>query len=634
MAGLGALPRSLDPLPDESLPGYLLRLAHRLALTPSRLAARTGLATGGRFATQVPLHTLIHLPDPVRETFAYTARLSTDEVDGLCLHPLSSRYPLPTRHGDDNPGRAHTVRTGRWILAPHTRYCPRCLAGNGTPIQRQHGGAWRRTWHLPVVFACTDHRRLLEHLCPHCRQPVHGTRPGSPVLLPNMRNGGLHPAQCRAQVLPGSGLRIPVCCSTRLDGPDFGDDLEIGQTVLALQQRILALLDPRGPDTVPSAGRDTTPSRYFTDLLVLAALACSSWPALRHMAPSQPTAEAIDRYVDQQHRTNADLQRRSPTTRRRTLHTPPPDAAASAGLIVIADQLLGLDSPDEIREHLRPLFPTSTRQARRSPGGRQLADRAQPDQSDGLRQACQPLLRTFTRGQPHARRDPLRQTRFGPEHVPAFLPEDWYTRHFHHVHGINPKLVRRTATVRLVQLIAGGSLGEAAEYLGINPTGKQYVSSERVHRWARNQPDPRTFEDALLALADELDAAPHPVNYQQRRTALNNWALSAEQWHDIVIRLLPIPGPNQPALGDLKRQCASQVVWSHATQGEHLFAPRPIEATQPPHVQRAWQARRNTIWHQFHTNRPLRHYADLRRLLAEHAYRLASHIDAGRVPTG
>ena len=65
------------------------------------------------------------------------------------------------------------------------------------------------------------------------------------------------------------------------------------------------------------------------------------------------------------------------------------------------------------------------------------------------------------------------------------------------------------------------------------------------------------------------------------------------------------------------------------THGEHLFAPRPIEATQPSDVQRAWQARRNTIWHQFQTRRPLRHYADLRKLLADHGDQLANHIDAG-----
>jgi len=303
------------------------------------------------------------------------------------------------------------------------------------------------------------------------------------------------------------------------------------------------------------------------------------------------------------------------------------EAAASAGLTAIAERLLALGSPDELRGHLRPLLPTSTRQANRCLWG-QLAERTRSDQSDGLRQAYQPLIRAFTREGPHARREPLRQTRFGPEHVPALLLEDWYTRHFHHMHGVNPKLVRRTIAVRLVQLIAGGSLGEAAAYLGINPTGKQYASSERVHRWARNQPDPRTFDAALHALADELDAAPHLVNYQQRRNALHDWALSEEEWHAIITRLPPIPGPHQPALGHLKRQCASQVVWCHVTQGEHLFAPRPIEAAQPPHVQRAWQTRRNTIWHQLQTSHPLRHYADLRNLLAEHADQLTSRLDA------
>ena len=37
MDRLSPLPRSLDPLADESLPGYMLRLAHRLGLTPIRI---------------------------------------------------------------------------------------------------------------------------------------------------------------------------------------------------------------------------------------------------------------------------------------------------------------------------------------------------------------------------------------------------------------------------------------------------------------------------------------------------------------------------------------------------------------------------------------------------------------------
>jgi hypothetical protein len=38
------LPSSLAPLPRESLPGYLLRLAWRLELAPARIAELCGLA--------------------------------------------------------------------------------------------------------------------------------------------------------------------------------------------------------------------------------------------------------------------------------------------------------------------------------------------------------------------------------------------------------------------------------------------------------------------------------------------------------------------------------------------------------------------------------------------------------------
>jgi hypothetical protein len=466
MADRRVLPRSLDPLADESLPGYLLRLAHRLALTPARLAVRAELATTGHLATQTPDYALISLPVSARDAFAHTARLSACEVDDLCLRSLNARYPLVASTIKNHPGRPHATR---WILIPHTRYCPQCLAGNNTPIQREHGGAWRKAWHLPAVFACIDHHRLLEHGCPHCRQPVHGTL-RVPMLLPNMRVKGLHPAQCRATVSPGSGLRTPTCCGAQLDTPTDGG-IDPSDAVIELQRQVLALLDPHGPDTVLSAGYATTPRRYFTDLRTLTALVCFSWPTLRQLSPTAPIAQAIDHHVAHQHRQDPDAHQ--PPASRRGLDAAPLDAAASAGLTAIASQLLTGSSPDEIRERLQPLLPASSRQANRSAWGL-LAERTQSEQSDGLRQAYGPLLRTFTRNGPHARRAPQRQTRFGPEHIPAFLPDTWHARHFHHMHGVNPKLVRRTAAVQLVQLITGGCLGDAAAYLGINPTGKQY----------------------------------------------------------------------------------------------------------------------------------------------------------------
>ncbi len=65
------------------------------------------------------------------------------------------------------------------------------------------------------------------------------------------------------------------------------------------------------------------------------------------------------------------------------------------------------------------------------------------------------------------------------------------------------------------------------------------------------------------------------------------------------------------------------------TRGEHLFAPRPLEAAQPTEIQQQWAARRNTTWFPFSRPDPLPHYADFRRVLATYARRLARDIDSG-----
>lgn len=91
----------------------------------------------------------------------------------------------------------------------------------------------------------------------------------------------------------------------------------------------------------------------------------------------------------------------------------------------------------------------------------------------------------------------------------------------------------------------------------------------------------------------------------------------------------PLPGPIRPPVGDRKRQDASVYIWVQVTQGEHLFAPRPIEAEQPQHVQREWALRRNTTWYNLVRPNTFRHYADLRKLLAEYVQQLARDIDSG-----
>ena len=143
-------------------------------------------------------------------------RLTGAQAAQLGMGTWQERYP-PVIASPESKARGARRLDGRLILAPATRYCPECLAGDGSAIQESFGGPWLKAWHLPVVFACPVHKRLLEHLCPECGQVIRGRRPGSnAALLPAMLAAGLHPAQCRTEIAQGTG-RHPACCGARLD---------------------------------------------------------------------------------------------------------------------------------------------------------------------------------------------------------------------------------------------------------------------------------------------------------------------------------------------------------------------------------------------------------------------------------
>jgi hypothetical protein len=637
------LSRSLAPLPGESLPGFLLRLSCRLGQPPARIAELTGLATDRRTRASLPVTLLAGIPEPARRTFAFMTRLDAGQAAQLGMSAWREPYAPLVIAGPEHAGTGWRRRlNSELILAPVTRYCPDCLAGDGSAIQESFGGPWLKTWHLPVVFACTAHQRLLEHLCPDCGQPVRAPRPGTQAsLLPATRAAALHPAQCRTELAaPGTGSRTPPgCCGARLD--QTGNRRAASPALSDLQDKILSLLTPGGPASALSAGQPARPSGYFADLLAIGVLACSTWPATRHLSPSEDTAAAIDEHIDSLRRRTADRQAQAPasSTSRIRFGSLPADAAASAGLAHIADRLLA-GSTGDVREKLRQLLPASTREVKQTVWARRVTW-SSPPCSGGLREASGPLLRGFTKAarRPQGRRNAvLGPQRWGPENIPAFLPEDLYTRHFKPIDGVSPMLTRRTAALRLVQMVAGGSLGEAAAFLGIATAlaafqGRIYSGAGHVHSGARQQPSPLGFETALTALTRELDDPATPlVNYQHRRRALENWSIDEDTWAALTGRLPPVPGPQQPELGHRKRQIASIYVWTQVTSGEHYFAPRPIEAAQPPEIQQAWKERRNTIWHLMHRSQPGPHYTSLKAELGTIATSLARTTDAYHQP--
>ena len=130
----------------------------------------------------------------------------------------------------------------------------------------------------------------------------------------------------------------------------------------------------------------------------------------------------------------------------------------------------------------------------------------------------------------------------------------------------------------------------------------------------------------MHALARQLSATPDLINYKHRRGALRHWYIGPAAWQDIISQLPPTKGPFQPELSDCKRQFASEAIWAHITQGEHLLAPRIIEnhlsAGDP-----TWHRRRDNMWHFYLATPAKPHYAALREILSAHADDLAAIID-------
>ena len=611
VATLSPLPRSLDPLPDESLPGYLLRLAHRLGLAPARVMQLTGLG-GSREPARRSL--MIRLDEARADAFCRITRLTATEASQLCMSSMSGRYPwvAPQATADQWGPRA---LASPWVFTSATRYCPQCLAGDGGTIQQQHGSAWQKAWRLPVVFACPVHRQLLEHLCPSCRQPALSAGPGAPVLLiPRAGHGGLRPAQCRAALRPQDAGRHARPCGARLDDPPrAGEDSPAPDDQLALQDRLLQLLGPEGRPAAMSACHPATPAQYFADLRLVCSLLNGTWPHSRNLIAGPGMAESLGQYIAI---TGGDAPRRHALC-----DTPPLDARPAAALITAAARIL--DGGD-LKALSGSLAPARDGASRKSPRGRWLRryQRAGHDCSAGFRDALEPLINSFQRAdrRSRGRRAPAPQTTFAPEHVPEHLQDDWYCEHFRHIGG-NTRLLRRAAALRLVQISAGGSLAEAAAFLGID------------HRYLKASPgsaaftdDPAEFRLAVHALARQLSTTPGLINYKHRRDTLQDWCIDPAAWQNIISQLPPTKGPFQAELSDCKRQFASEAIWARITQGEHLLAPRIIEG-QFSAGDPTWDRRRDNMWHFYLASPAKPHYAALKEILNAYAENLATAID-------
>ncbi|WP_405144385.1 TniQ family protein [Sphaerisporangium sp. NBC_01403] len=613
---ISILPRSLEPLPDESLPGYLLRLAHRLERTPSRIALLTGLTAPTRGGDgHVPASAMLHLDPGTAAKFARAARLTSVEVADLCIDRYRHRYPpLDFASADLRRRAGDLARKSLWISTASTRYCPQCLADDGTPLQRAHGGGWKQAWRFPLVIACPLHRRILLHVCPQCEQPAHSTV--LRALLPRMGDVGLHPAQCRNTVRPAGRWALqPPACGARLDTqlePDRGiDDVTLVQ-ILDQQQRMLDALLPGG--AVPTAhARD-----LLGDLITLTTLIKMSWPTIGDGLVPARLHTYVNEHVEKAR--TAVHERRLNQTRNelfQPLRQPPSDPITCAGFLLAADQLIG-QAPRGLREAIAPML---DRLSSREPRALYLMQ---------SRAACSPRLRaalTTQRGGFHAvtrtRARPAASGhhRFEARHVPQFLPQHLSDRYLAGVEGISHKLLRRAASFKLIELAGGGTWIDAAETFQI-PITTARSTLAHVRRWSTQ--NLATFADAIDSIAEELDSSvgSGAIDYQARRRILRDWSIPAEDWQRLLTELTVTIKLGRPTeLGDRKRRVASVLVWTQITQGEHLFAPL-VMAEKYEHGGSGLRSAVNTT-----LRRSAPRNADLRIALTAYAERLIQHID-------
>ncbi|MCX5006743.1 TniQ family protein [Streptomyces sp. NBC_00638] len=564
------LARSLDPLPGESLPGFLLRLSCRLERSPRRLAELCGLVNG-ESCSQAYIR---FLPDELKRRGARVLGLSVDEVTSLTLQRFSATYP-PLEKMRLNAKRAGFEAMVNWVASGSSRYCPECLRGDGSEIQTRYGGPWKLAWHLPVVFACGRHGCLLEHACPICYLPLNSaTGAGKRNLVQNLRQVGLHPLQCRNKSVvtdaEESSVSPGVLCEARLDQMAERSNNTVSSGELALylelQQKIMAHLTSHDLESDRSSSERGT---YFPDLIAVMQLIKLAWPVGAEMLDSPQLAARIESHVHPLLGRIAAQRERKERANRHDLKSAPAESELCGSLLMAADSLLG----DRVLADLRMRLQSIVREAyKRSPS---YAYRIcqNPDISLTLSRATVRRIYGFS-VRARLRIDEINFS-LRAEEIPSFLPQAWYVAHLNSLASRLPRsfegvdrYLRRAAPLRLAELVSGLSWTECAALVGVSKASAQrtlkYLGPrlDECGRWPE-------FEESVERLARDLDVSTCRVDFSRRRERMLNWRLPLDDWLAMCAEF-----PHLRRLREKRNSdTGSALVWSAVTEGEHTNSP-------------------------------------------------------------
>lgn len=558
-----ALARSLDPLPEESLPGFLLRLAYRLDRSPLRIAKLSGLDCHTDSIHHVYLR---GLHSGAAGRFAHATRLDEREAHDLTLQRFSSLYSPLTKVPSGVRWSGNTSMVN-WAMSNSSKYCPQCLRGDGSLIQAALGGAWRLRWHLPIVFACQQHNRLLENLCPACEQPPNGTVKGRPGLIKYASTKNTHPLQCRNRISADQET-----CGTRLDQPRQRTGFEarlhtedLGRLV-ALQQRLNRRLTADHDAEMPTQ----SDLSFFPDLVSAAQLIKLSWPTGSNLLPSSGLADLVDQHAGPIVALAASQPASTIRGHLAARRMAPDDTAQCAALLLAADTLLEDREFLSLQERIRPLT--------------QVAYKRAPTYSVTLfngtgisTSLARAGARRFNRFQERntIREFRLNKYQFSVHEIPPFLPRNSINKYFLAlIAELQDELtlgferhLRRAASLRLAHRASGNSLALCAKALDI-PHGRAVATDNALQRAFRPNDLWPEFEAALDKVAQDIDDSPERTNYTRRRKLLTDWKLPDSDWREIIdtIPQRKNRGTQDPLLGTI-------LIWSEVTRSHYEHCP-------------------------------------------------------------
>jgi hypothetical protein len=553
------------PVPDETLPSYVDRLAFELGVTLKVALALLGLWSGSR--RDLGVHGL-HVAPERRRMVLEVSGLSEASLESMLLTrfdglvgDIGSRLQMP-----------RLITSGMWLYVAGSNVCPECLA--------ERNGAWDIHWKLPWVFACTRHNRLLHDICPSCKNEFRAFLKGrttipraleqvpAPTLCPNAAADtviGRDARRCDADVI----ALPPVLVDER--------------TIIA-QKALREAIAGHAPTV---CGQRTTPAGYLSELRALVSL-------MRQLAEPEDFADLRPEALAAVERAVA---ARAPGKRIiRHTHSAPRDPWLRAGLMTLAVEMLAASDDEAYSLRLAPL-----------------ADRARtrltsrlPPREFSLRFGATPLLtRAILANQPvwcpdaaprlqrpspalaSARRTPALEPRWVPQLV---WPWAWDTHLRPFFDSQHQELARYFCSLAVVRVAAGLSWREAADALNVPFSYDRHIG-RFVWRMCRERTTSAFAESLNVSVIEAVTRVttggePDYEHRRQRFSAMTE--IPGPVWRDMLEKTGR--RPTGPTTGRL----AAVWLWTRLTGGMTAQAPAlaAVGRAQAMQMYRAWRSLR------------------------------------------